>query len=196
MNLTCAQFEILLADHIDGVLASDFASAFAEHRESCAACAALAADAASVVAFIDRAADVEPPAELVGEILRQTRIQHWKLRKHKPGVRGTAGRWASGLFAPFLTPRFAMGALLTLISLALLGRGVSTKKTFTAADMNPAQIWNVLDGRTHRVWERAVMRYESTRVVYEVSNQLDDWAEQQQEYRRAMTPASLPTDGR
>jgi hypothetical protein len=89
-----------------------------------------------------------------------------------------------------------MGALLTLISLALLGRGVSARNTLTAADMNPAQIWNVLDGRTHRAWERAVMRYESTRVVYEVRNQLDDWAEQQQEASQSVTPASLRTNGR
>jgi hypothetical protein len=194
MNLTCAQFEILLADYIDGA-ALDFA-AFDEHRESCAACAALATDAASVVAFIDRAADVEPPAELMGEILRQTRIQHWELRQHKPGVQGLVGRWVSSLFAPLLTPRFAMSALLTLMSLALLGRGISAKKTLTAADMNPAQIWNVLDGRTHRVWERAVMRYESTRVVYEVRNQLDDWAEEQQEANQRVTPATLRTNGR
>ncbi len=197
MNLTCAQFEILLADHIDGVLASDVAVAFDAHRESCSACAVLAADSASVVAFIDHAADVEPPAELVGEILRQTRIQHWELRERKPGVRGLVGRWASGLFAPHCSHRASRWELLmTLMSLALLGRGISAKNTLTAADMNPAQIWNVLDGRTHRVWERTVMRYESTRLVYEVRNQIDDWTEQQQEMSQVVTPADLRTNGR
>ena len=62
--LSCEQFEILLADHLDGELApperaSDRA-AFEAHRASCRMCAELAEDAGSAVAFMEIAADVEP----------------------------------------------------------------------------------------------------------------------------------------
>jgi hypothetical protein len=51
----------------------------------------------------------------------------------------------------------------------------------TAADLDPVRIWAALDARTHRIWERAVKTYESMRLVYEVRNQLNEWAEQQKE---------------
>ena len=63
--LTCEQFEILLADHIDGELNSAARAAdrtaFEEHLATCAECALLTEDAQSAVAFMGIAAeDVEP----------------------------------------------------------------------------------------------------------------------------------------
>jgi len=171
----CAEFEILLADHIDGTLAPDYAEAFTAHRDSCPLCSALAADAASMVAFIGRASEIEPPLELVANILHATSAG-WELKKRRPGLRG----WINRMFAPVLRPRFVMGALLTLMSLTMLTRGLSPKPV-TAADLDPVRIWTALDARTHRIWERAVKTYESMRLVYEVRNQLNEWAEQQKE---------------
>jgi hypothetical protein len=51
------------------------------------------------------------------------------------------------------------------------------------------RIWTSLDDRTHRIWGRAVKSYQSIRVVYEVKNQLDDWAKQQREQDEAAADA-------
>ena len=43
--MNCAEFEILLADYMDGTLPANDRDAFVRHLDSCAACAALAEDA-------------------------------------------------------------------------------------------------------------------------------------------------------
>ena len=55
-KMTCNEFEILLADYLDGTLAAEEKAAVEEHRNACASCAELALDAAGAVAFIERAA--------------------------------------------------------------------------------------------------------------------------------------------
>ena len=71
-KLTCAEFEILLADSLDGTLGSEDMSAVDAHRSGCASCAELAQDAAGAVAFMERAAVVEPPPALASRIVRSS----------------------------------------------------------------------------------------------------------------------------
>jgi hypothetical protein len=177
--MTCAEFEILLADFIDGTLPPVEVAAFEAHRASCSGCAELAGEALSVVSFMERAAEVEAPPELIAKILHATG-SGWELRKRGPGLAG----WINRVFAPVLQPRFVMGALLTLMSLTMLTRGLPARP-MTAADLDPVHIWSALDARTHRIWDRAVKTYESLRLVYEVRNQLNDWSEQQKEAEEA-----------
>jgi anti-sigma factor RsiW len=67
--VNCADVEILLADYVDGTLHGEAASALETHLAGCAACAILARDSAEAVAFMERAAEVEAPPELVTRIL-------------------------------------------------------------------------------------------------------------------------------
>ena len=179
MNMfTCAEFEILLADWLDEALAAPGREAerdaFLRHRESCAACALLAEDAGFAVGFMDRAAEVECPPVLIARILQATNAgSEFQLRG-----RGISG-WINRTFAPVLQPRFAMSAAMTLMSLTIMARAFGLpERTFAAADLNPVRVWVSLDNSTHRVWDRAVKSYQSTPLVYEVSNQIDDWAQQ------------------
>jgi hypothetical protein len=176
-NVSCAEFETLLADWIDETLATPAReaerAAFVRHLESCAACAALMEDASSAVAFMDRAADVEVPPVLVSKILHATN-SGWEFKLRGKGLSG----WINRTFAPVLRPRVVMGAILTLVSMTMLTR-CAPNHTLTAADLDPVRLWASLDDRTHRIWDRAVKSYESMRLVYEVKNQINDWTEQQ-----------------
>jgi hypothetical protein len=179
--LTCEQFEILLADHIDGELNSSARAAdrtaFEEHKAACAACALLAEEAESAVAFMEIAADVEPPPALTGRILEATQAG-WEFKLRARGVRG----WLNRLFEPVLKPRVVMGAMMTMMSLTMLSRCAGDpRKPLTAADLDPVRIWSSLDDRTHRLWDRTVKSYESMRLVYEIRSQLNDWKQQQAE---------------
>jgi hypothetical protein len=183
--LSCEQFEVLLADYIDGELASSGRAAdrtaFHEHLSSCAACALLTEDAQSALAFMEKAAAVEPPPALAAKILEATNAG-WEFRLRARGVRG----WINRLFAPVLKPRIVMGAMLTMMSLTMLTRCAGVpKKTLTAADLDPVRIWSSLDERTHRLWERSVKSYESLRLVYEIRTQLNEWKQQQSEEEEA-----------
>ena len=177
--MNCAEFEVLLADSLDGALAASGREldreAFAQHLESCEACAAMAEEVRSALAFMELAADAEPPRELTGKILLATN-SGWELKLRGTGFRG----WINRAFAPVLKPRIVMGAMLTVMSLTMLTRCAGgSKSTLTAADLDPVRLWTQLDSRGHRVWDRAVKGYESMRVVYEIRNEITDWNRQQ-----------------
>ncbi len=187
--MDCEQFEILLADYLDGELDSSARAAdraaFLRHLDSCPACATLAADARGALEFIDIAADVEPPPVLLAKILHATN-SGWDFKLRATGVRG----WINRLFAPVLKPRFVMGAMMTMISVTMLSRCAGgPKTTLTAADLDPVRLWSSLDGRTHRLWDRTLKSYESMRVVYEIRSQLNEWKQQQSQQEEAAAEA-------
>jgi len=187
--MSCEEFEILLADYIDGELSSaaraEERTAFLAHLESCAACAVLTEDAQSAMGLIDIAADVEPPPALVGKILHATN-SGWEFKLRAKGIRGAINRF----FAPVLKPRFVMGAMMTLMSITMLTRCAGgPNKSLTAADLDPVRIWTSLDDRTHRLWDRTMKSYESMRLVYEIRTQLNDWKQQQADADEATADA-------
>jgi Putative zinc-finger len=188
-KLSCAEFEVMLADWIDETLPAAERDGLMRHLETCPACTQLAEDARFAVGFMDRAAEVEVSPLLVSKILHATNEGfEFKLR-----ARGVSG-WINRLFAPVLRPRFVMGAMLTLMSLTIMARGCGLPdKTFTAAELDPVRLWTALDNRTHRVWEHAVKSYQSMRLVYEVKTQINVWAEQQRQEDEAAADARADT---
>jgi hypothetical protein len=66
---------------------------------------------------MEAAAEVEPPAELVNQILYEARQGHAAPVK-KSGARGWIGR----LLEPVLQPKFAMGMAMTILSFSMLAR--------------------------------------------------------------------------
>lgn len=145
-NLTCSEFEVLLADWLDGTLQAAQKAAVEHHRAGCAACDELVRDASGAVAFIERVAEVAPPPELVNRILRA-------------GPRGGAKvSWVQTWLGRVLQPRLAMGLAMAMLSLALLGR-------FGAAAENGV----------YRAWDRTVKNYDSMALVYDVQTQWQEW---------------------
>src|SRR5580700_2171710 len=140
-TFTCAEFEVLLADWIDGTLTgSPESQAFLRHLESCKACGELAKDTRFALGFMERAADVEVPPVLVSKILQATN-SGWEFKLRGKGISG----WINRTFAPVLKPRFVMGAVLTLMSMTIMARGCGLPvKTFTAADLDPVRLWTSL----------------------------------------------------
>jgi anti-sigma factor RsiW len=182
-------FEILLSDYIDGTLDAATKLAFEQHRAECAPCAEFARDAMSAVAFIGRAEEVTPPPELL------TRITFGIPRKAlKPanGFRGLFERWLQ----PVLQPRIAMGMAMTILSFSMLGRFAGIEvRDLKPSDLNPAKIWMNADDRAHRMWARALMYYDSLRVVYEVQSRLKEWTEQdEQEGQTQSGKTNKPAD--
>ena len=186
--MNCAEFEVLLADSMDGALAAAGREAdriaFAQHLESCEACAAFAKEVQSAVSFLEIADEPEMPAALTARILHATN-SGWELKTRGPGIRG----WINRVFAPVLQPRFVMGAMLTVMSLTMLTRCAGSKSTMTAADLDPVRLWTSLETRGEHTWNQVVKGYESMRVVYEIRNQINDWNQQQQAAEEAAADA-------
>ncbi len=166
-RITCTEFEILLADYLDGTLAGGERATVEAHRNECAACAELAVDAAGAVAFIERTATVDPPPALVNRILFEVTSGASRSVIKPSWMERLLGRRAGFI----LQPRFAMGMAMAVISLAMVGR-----------------FWGAAESGVERSWDRAVKGYENLQVVYEVQTQLEEWSQQR-------VPANETEDG-
>lgn len=176
MNCNCAEFEILLCDAVDEKLRGDAKAMFDAHRASCPACDEMAADVLGVTAFIERAAEVEPPKELLTRILFETSGSEAKPAKS----------WLRSIFGPVLQPRLAMGMAMTVLSISMLASvfGIEVRP-LKAQDLQPSRIVaNVEDG-AYRSWSRVVKYYENIKVVYEIQSRLKEWADQEEHERQA-----------
>jgi hypothetical protein len=122
---------------------------------------------------MDRAADVEPPPELLTRLLFDAPWRH-AAHSRSSGLRA----WWRRLTQPVLQPRFVMGMALTILSFSMLGRFVLPGGRIERADLDPVKIWTALDNRAHRLWDRAVKSYESMRFVYQVQARLREWEEE------------------
>ncbi len=178
--MNCADVDILLCDYLDGTLSASEKAELESHLAACAGCAELARDASAAVSFMERAADVEPPPELLTRILFELPSAQQARAKQPGSLRRFAQRW----FQPVLQPRFAMGFAMTILSIALLGRVTGVKvHEITADDLRPAKIWQSLDNKIYFGWQKAVKFYENIRLVYEIQTQLREWRQKEQELR-------------
>ncbi len=191
--MNCADLEIPLCDYLDGTLAPDGRAEVERHLAQCASCGAMAKDISATVEFIGRAAEVEPPPHLLTRILFELPSAHHA----RAGQPGGFRKFLQGRLQPILQPRFAMSFALTILSFSMLFRfaGISPRQ-LTLDDLRPAKVWQVLDDKVYRGWQRSVKFYENLRFVYEIQNQLREWSQREQEIRgQAASEQQPPTSG-
>ncbi|MDX1982426.1 MAG: zf-HC2 domain-containing protein [Bryobacteraceae bacterium] len=179
--LTCADFELLLCDHIDGTLSAETRQRVESHIAQCPACAALAEDCAGVVNFIGRVEQVAPPPAAITRILQQIPVRQPAAGRARGALAGLLGQWLS----PVLQPRMVMGMAMTILSFAMLGRfaGIEARQ-IRPADLQPARVIEATEDRLHRLWVGAVKYYDNLRLVYEIQlrlREMTDGEEQETE---------------
>ena len=176
----CEAFESALCDYLDGTSAPELRAEMLAHLSQCPACAAYERDVRDAMGLLQLAAPVDPPAMMVNKILFQIPVR-------TTGWRG----WVNRLFEPVMQPRVVMGAMMTVLSLAMMTRcaGVPSR-SLSSADLDPVKIWGAFDDRVHRTWDRTVKAYESMRVVYEVRARVHEWRQQQEEQDQAANDAA------
>ena len=182
--MNCADVEILICDYVDGTLEADRKAELEGHLDRCPACAELARDSAAGAAFLDRAAEVEPPVELVNRILFQRAVDPVGNRRLR--------EWLDPLLSPILQPRYAMSMAMTIVSFAMLARFIVPVRSIRPEDLRPAAIWAGLEDRTYRVWGRALKFYDNLKVVYQIQATLKEW-QQRNEDQPARAPQSPRT---
>jgi anti-sigma factor RsiW len=167
---------MLLAEYVDGTLHGEQKSAVEQHLAGCQECAELARDASEAVAFMERAATVEAPPELVTRILYEITVGPSHAECKPSWTRRVFGKWLE----PVFQPRYAMGMAMTILSFAMLGRfsGIEVRQLHPS-DLDPVKVWMAAEDRVQRGWERTVKYYENLRVVYEIQTQLKEWSDQQ-----------------
>ena len=181
--MTCAEAELLICDY--ATLRSAERFELERHLADCPACAELARDSAAAIAFMERAADVEPPPELITKILFDA---PWAKEKQKSKSR----EWFRALLSPILHPKFAMGMAMTILSLSMLARFVAPVRQLRPADLRPSEVWAGIEDRAVRTWARTVKFYENLKIVYQIQTTLKEWQQQTEEQK----PAAEKTDDR
>ncbi len=176
-GMTCAEFEVLLADYIDGTLGAPESAALEQHANSCSGCRQLLEDASAAAVFLKRAEDVTPPAELITRIAFLAPAG----RVREPFERqGLLSKLATKWLQPILQPRLAMGMAMTILSFAMLERCTGVRvQHIPAADLNPVRIWSGVEDKAVRAKDRAVKYYENLRWVYEIETRLQALQDQQ-----------------
>lgn len=174
--MNCQELEILLADYVDGSIRGEEKSAVEKHLADCPDCAELARDAAGAVAFMERAATVEAPPELVTRILFEITDGPSRAAIRPSRMRRIFGPWIEPLFQP----RFTMSLAMTILTFAMLGRfaGINIRQ-LKPSDLDPVKVYAAAEDRVQRAWGRTVKYYENLKVVFEIQTQLNEWSEQQ-----------------
>jgi anti-sigma factor RsiW len=188
--VNCADVEILVADYVDGTLHGEARSALETHLAGCAACAALARDSAEAVAFMERAAEVEAPPELVTRILFEVTAGSSRAVIRPSWTHRLFGRWLESV----LQPRVAMGMAMTVLSFAMISRFAHVPQ-LRPDDLDPVKVWAAAEDRVVRWYNRGVKYYESMRVVYEIQTRLKEWAEEPPAPRTDTPPPQTPAGG-
>jgi len=165
--MNCADLEILICDYVDETLSADQKAEVERHLAECPACAELARDSAASVQFMQRAAEVEAPPELVTRILFDA-----------PWSKEAKARWRvwlNTILSPILQPKFAMGMAMTVLSIAMLSRFVSPVRQPKLSDLRPSLVWAGLEDRAIYAWGRTVKFYENLKFVYQIQTTLHEW---------------------
>jgi hypothetical protein len=180
--MNCGEVEVLLADYLDDTLSLEERLALLQHASECISCRALLEDASAGLAFLRRAEDVVPPAELITRIAYGAPAGRLRLPFERQSL---WSRLTSRWLHPILQPRLAMGMAMTILSFAMLERctGVHVQH-LQAADLNPIRIWSGVEDRVFRVKDRAVKYYENLRWVYDIETRLKTLQEQEDAYEQ------------
>ncbi len=171
-GMQCTEFDALLSDALEGALGPKLDD-FQSHAKVCEVCGPMFADAQAGEAWLAKLEDVEPPAELVRNILIETtglRPSWWE-------------RFQASFLSPMVNlarqPRFAMSfgmAFFSLsVTLSIAGVRIGDLRHL---DLRPSAIKRTYYQTTAKV----VKYYENVRLVYELETRV-------REFKRATTPA-------
>jgi hypothetical protein len=186
-GMQCSEFDALLSQAIDGTLSGERLTAFEAHGRECKICGPLLQEAEVGRSWLKSLEEVEPPLELVSNILLATTgvapareraaAQTWLGR-----VRELAELIVSPIVAVARQPRFAMSfgmAFFTLsVSLSLAGVKLSDLRHI---DLRPSAVRRTYYETSGRV----VKYYENIRFVYEIESRV-------QQFKRATAPPEQP----
>jgi len=173
-GLECSQFEALLADALDGVLTSGDQTAFDAHARSCTLCGPMLADAREGRLWLETLEDVEPPKNLVHNILAAT-----TMAEAAPGAEPAASRTKRTGFRPLLAgffrsrvaTSFSMAFFSLSLTLTVAGVRVSD---LAKVDWHPSALAKSAMLQFTHVESAVVKYYENMRLVNEVESKVKE----------------------
>jgi len=173
-EIQCSQFEALLAEALEGQLPEDIRQPFAVHRQSCSICGPMYTEALEGMEWLRGLEEVEPPRNLVHNILAATSIADAEQLRAK--TTGSASGWlqniwnsirpiASGVAHPRFVSSFAMAFFSLALTLSLAGVRI---KDLANLDLRPSALKKAVVLEFTQVEARVVKYYDNLRFVVEI----------------------------
>ena len=195
-GMECTEFEALLGDGLEGLLSPARKESFDAHRRICPICGPMFADVQAGQQWLRTLEPVEPPVNLVHNILAatsgvvSTRLVTADGRTTPFGER-MRERWdafSASFFRPATAfvrqPRFAMSFGMIFFSFSLVLNFAGVKASDVArVDLRPAALRHAYNEAQIKV----VKYYDNIRFVYEIESKV-------RELKRANTPAEPGPD--
>jgi len=186
----CADFDALLAEAIDDTLTGTQLMRFEAHRESCAQCSVLFAEAKIGHDWLETLPEVEPPVGLVKAILAATQetVRAEAVARHAgqswpERMRELLALKVRPVFASIAQPRFAMSFGMAFFSVTLMLNVTGFRLTnLRNVDLRPSSVVRGYYETTGRL----VKYYQNIRFVYEIETRV-------RELKRAATPEEKPS---
>jgi hypothetical protein len=193
-GMECSEFETLLADALDNAIPAGTRTAFDEHGRSCAVCGPMLAEALEGMLMVRGMAELEPPKNLVHNILaatsRKEATAEQIAEEAKLGwmerLRRSLSPQVGGLLHSRFAMSFAMAFFSLSITLTLAGVKITDVKNMVE---NPSMLRkNVVLGYTH-VEAKVTSYYENLRLVYQVQAKV-------RELKKNTAPVTEPGENR
>jgi len=193
-GMDCSEFEALLADALDNAIPADTRAAFDEHGRRCEVCGPMFAEIWEGMVIVQGLAELEPPKNLVHNILaatsRQEATAEQMAEEAKLGwmerLRRSLRPQVGGLLHSRFAMSFAMAFFSLSITLTLAGVKITDVKNMVE---NPSMLRkNVVLGYTH-VEAKVTSYYENLRFVYQVQAKV-------RELKKNTAPVSGPGENR
>jgi hypothetical protein len=180
-GMQCAEFEALLIDALDNNLIGEKLESFRAHTRVCGNCGPLFAEVDSGRRWMKSLAPVDPPANLVHNILVATSGQESTGRTRVPAasLKDALLGWLRPAFGVLRQPRFAMSFGMAFFSLSMTLSIAGVKLAdLRHMDLRPSAVRRSY----YETQGRVVKYYENIRFVYEIESRVRD-------LKRATTPA-------
>jgi hypothetical protein len=183
-GMTCVDFDARLTDALDGVLSGRELEEFRAHVESCMECGPVYQQANRGMEMLKSLVEVEPPANLVRNILAQTSMREERAAAPAASRPSWARRLAdfiSPQLAPTLNsisrgmmqPRFAMTTAMTFFSVSMILNVAGVRlKDIRHMDLRPQAIATSASLQYHETTSKVIKYYENIRFVYEWESRL------------------------
>jgi hypothetical protein len=187
-GMQCVEFEALLSDALDETLTGQKREVFRTHARACAVCGPMFAEAEAGRRWLKSLQEVEPPAQLMHNVLVATigrEASRVEALAHPRGSWTDAlTGWLRPVFAVARQPRFAMSFGMAFFSLSVSLSLAGVKLTdLRHTDLRPSAIKR----NYYETSGRVVKYYENIRFVYEMESRVRD-------FKRATTPAEPPPE--
>ena len=175
-----ARFEALLSDFLDGTLSEPVLASFRAHASVCADCGPMLAATQAGMSWLKSLPEVEPPRNLVHNILIATSGARAAAPQRQAGPtspwRDRLREWTrplAPLFSAVRQPRFALSLGMAFFSVTVLLNAAGLHlSSLRSADLRPSAIQENLTRTYNETTARAVKYYENIRLVYEIESRV------------------------